>query len=527
MPARFISSMMYLHSATSALLLTLVAGILAVNVSLPLTPPDTSQPLSSTLISFSIEQDRWPDWVGVDSRNEFTFNALSNLGALTGTPTKIRVGANSEDHTTWSPTITINSDSFPPPNSITPYPEATRIVVGDGYYQLSKFLPQGTVMTWGVNLGADNVTNAVNMAKSIIKAFGTSAVQQANVKLDMIEVGNEADLFKNNGLRPSNWTVQQYVADWESIAGPVADAAGLKKGGVTFQGAAFAGQGFTPSQIFNLGILDSTPGKLISTISQHRYSAAFCSGGDFALSSFMSKAAVRGNLTLWKPDIAASQQRSLRYILGETGSIACHGAPGVSNTAGAALWVTDYALQAASIGIEETFFHEGIGFKYNFFQPISLNRSILDGSPQNPPQPPHVMPSYYAGILINSFIGKSGSAKIVELSVSDSNVSGYAAFEGDSLKRAVFINLHAWLLSSTGSRPSVHIDPSFSSGSGKTTVKARRLVIQHADDTAGLSFGGQSFETSDAHPAGSVTEETIQLNEGFDLRSTEAILLSF
>lgn len=50
----------------------------------------------------------------------------------------------------------------------------------------------------------------------------------------------------------------------------------------------------------------------------------------------------------------------------ETGSIACHGAPGVSNTAGAALWVIDYALQAATLGISETFFHEGIGFKYNF-----------------------------------------------------------------------------------------------------------------------------------------------------------------
>ncbi|KAK7692779.1 hypothetical protein QCA50_004412 [Cerrena zonata] len=302
---------------------------------------------------------------GCDSRNEFTFNALDNYAKLTGKPSKIRVGADSEDHTTWSPTVTINEDLFPPANTITPFPEATSIVVGDGYYQLSKFLLPGTIMTWGVNLGANNVTNAVNMAKSIFKAFGTSAVKAAKITLDMIEVGNEADLFRNNGLRPSNWTVQDYVTNWEANAGPVAQV-GLKEGGVTFQGAAFAGTGFTPRQLFDLGILDSAPGKLITTISQHRYSAAFCSGGDFALSSFLSKANVRSNLTLWKPDIAASKQRGLRYVLGETGSIACHGAPGVSNTAGAALWVTDYALQAASLGIEETFFHEGIGYKYNF-----------------------------------------------------------------------------------------------------------------------------------------------------------------
>ena len=50
----------------------------------------------------------------------------------------------------------------------------------------------------------------------------------------------------------------------------------------------------------------------------------------------------------------------------ETNSIACHGAPGVSNTAGAALWTIDYTLQAATLGIKELFFHEGVGFKYNF-----------------------------------------------------------------------------------------------------------------------------------------------------------------
>lgn len=140
-------------------------------------------------------------------------------------------------------------------------------------------------MTWGVNLGADNITNAVNMAKAIMKAFSSNAVQQSGVQLDLIEIGawlperwrvfadvevvwnagNEADLYKNNGLRPSNWTVEEYVPDWISIAGPVAQAAGLYQGGcVSFQGASFAGQGFTPTEIFNLGILDSAPGQLIT-----------------------------------------------------------------------------------------------------------------------------------------------------------------------------------------------------------------------------------------------------------------------
>ena len=135
------------------------------------------------------------DWTGTEERNEFTHNALVNLEQLTGQPPKIRVGGNTEDRTVWSPTVTFVEASFPPPSSITPYPEATSIIVGDGFYQLSKWLPTGTHMIWGVNLGLNNVTNAVNMAKSIVKAFGTSEVQSANIHLDLIEVGQSAFLF--------------------------------------------------------------------------------------------------------------------------------------------------------------------------------------------------------------------------------------------------------------------------------------------------------------------------------------------
>lgn len=71
--------------------------------------PTNTQPLSDTLLSFSIEQDRWPDWAGIDERNDFTYNALRRLQVLTGSPPRLRVGADSEDHTTWSPTVTVST----------------------------------------------------------------------------------------------------------------------------------------------------------------------------------------------------------------------------------------------------------------------------------------------------------------------------------------------------------------------------------------------------------------------------------
>ena len=44
-------------------------------------------------------------------------------------------------------------------------------------------------MTWGVNLGLDNATNAANMATSILGAFHSPQVKQARVYLDLIEIG--------------------------------------------------------------------------------------------------------------------------------------------------------------------------------------------------------------------------------------------------------------------------------------------------------------------------------------------------
>jgi hypothetical protein len=79
----------------------------------------------------------------------------------------------------------------------------------------------------------------------------------------------------------------------------------------------------------------------MTAISQHRYSGSFCSGNGGLLQDLMTKANIRGNLTDLVPDIAAVKQQGLDYILGETNSFACHGAPQVSNTAGAALWALD------------------------------------------------------------------------------------------------------------------------------------------------------------------------------------------
>ena len=86
--------------------------------------------------------------------------------------------------------------------------------------------------------------------------------------------------------------------------------------------------------------------------------------------------------------------------------------------------------------------------------------------------------------------------------------------------------MHAWVSSSMGTRPVVHLDLASDSAS-TINATARRLVIQHADDVANLTWGGQSYENEQVQPMGESAAEVVVLGEGVDLRSTEAILLEF
>lgn len=66
-------------------------------------------------------------------------------------------------------------------------------------------------MTWGLNLGANSASIAVAQAKSIMAAFASADVKNAGVILDNFEIGNEPDLYSNNGLRSGTWNLDTYI----------------------------------------------------------------------------------------------------------------------------------------------------------------------------------------------------------------------------------------------------------------------------------------------------------------------------
>lgn len=180
---------------------------LATNITVATTATNATS-LDSSLVSFSIEMDNWADWAGtLQKPNRYTQTLLKNLAIRTGQPPSIRVGGNTEDHSLYAPQYPVVNDTFPPATNITPWPEATNISVGREFYSLSGNFPAGTKFTWGINLRSNNLSVAVNEAEALMKAFRSLHT----VTLDLIEIGNEPDLYP--GTIPEGVYIDEYVWD--------------------------------------------------------------------------------------------------------------------------------------------------------------------------------------------------------------------------------------------------------------------------------------------------------------------------
>jgi hypothetical protein len=182
------------------------------------------------------------------------------------------------------------------------------------------------------------------------------------------------------------------------------------------------------------------------------------------------------------------------------------------------VWGIDYSLQAAKLNITRCHFHNGLGYKYNFFQPIS---GVSDDGVND--TAPHIMPLYHVLVIVGEAIGQTGRSSIQEITIDDPNTSGYSIYEDNKLVRVILINSQLYLSSDSGGRPQTSL--SLQGISGKASLKAKRFSIPSADATKGLTWAGQSFETESGIPSGHVVEETVQASN-ITMNATSVVLLS-
>lgn len=239
----------------------------------------------------------------------------------------------------------------------------------------------------------------------------------------------------------------------------------------------------------------------------------------------------------------------------------------MSNTAGAALWTLDYTLFAAQLGITRVHFHEGIGYKYNLVHdfvpslkhtpnsstdttryPDPFNhRRLCPSYPSSTPRPTSILRRAHrhggrrdlrrlsSGRAANqrrASIGLCGVRGWETATRGVDQLGGVLEERGGSAKRESCEG-RVWGQrdeageregAEAGDRVRVHVNIIFWL---EEELITDYICSSHADDASGLTWAGQSFETPDARPQGTLVEETAQLSNGILVSATEAVLLTF
>ncbi|KAJ2977670.1 hypothetical protein NQ176_g4237 [Zarea fungicola] len=472
-------------------LITCFSGCVAALESLTIVPQfarsNAAAPLPNNLIGFSIKSDRWNDWTGrLSDPNKYTYTLLDNLKQKTGVASPIRVGGDTEDRLSWSEDVDGVNNIFPAvPDVITAtkqlFPEASHGKIGGDWFYLSRNLPEGTAIIWGVNFAANSVTEALTQDESL-----------QSVTLESIEIGNEVDYW--GGLyRPKNWTMSAYVDQYNDFVEEINKSIGPD--GLRYQIGAFSGV-WDSTQIGKTDLFQSQLGKVAQSFSDHHYNnvADFTTRPESEWPSLraqlITKSNIRNNLTAFGPKAKFFHEHKLHYYLGETNSMFGHGMPGVSNSAAASLWAIDYVLQAATLGVDTVYLHSGVGYNYSAFQPIDhLGKNITDYSPS---ATRHITPLYMGVMVLSDIIGKHTSTWINELQTGNDHLAAYLIFEDSRLARVVLINSEAWEGDELTPRPGITV---YISGIDPSEAKLKRLSPPNLGTTSGILWGSQSWES--------------------------------
>ena len=317
--------------------------------------------------------------------------------------------------------------------------------------------------------------------------------------LSGFEIGNEPDLYHSNGLRPTTYTVNDYMAEWQTYA----NAIRARDPAAVLTGSAAAGSITTWTSTFA-----SQLGSRIALLTQHLYPLAPTSAVSSTASNVASIPHILGSAARQTEDTDGSQLQQIAqgqkipWRMAETNSCYDGGETGVSNVFASALWGVDYMFTLAGRNSAGVNFHGGGTGTYT---PIAVTTTQATARPL-----------YYALLLFRA--AARGRVVPVTVSTTSVNLTAYGALDDDGTLRVIVIN------KDMTQDAAVSIAP----GAGYTTALAMRLAAPAVDSTTGVTLGGASVQVDGSWLPAQL--ENISSSGGAFLTTVpaaSAVLLSF
>jgi len=164
-----------------------------------------------------IEPSNLFSFTGRSNPNRLSINLLQNLAGYTGSPPHLRIGGNTADYMIWQGswndwTLPVNQ------NPVGQGQIASDLLFfGPKYFQAMDRFPTNTPITFGLNLAYDNADYMVNIVNEASAALNYTS----NVNIFSFEIGNEPDLYLQNGFRNGTWNNFVYAQHWTDRANVV------------------------------------------------------------------------------------------------------------------------------------------------------------------------------------------------------------------------------------------------------------------------------------------------------------------
>ncbi len=351
----------------------------------------------------------------------------------------LRIGGNTYDHATWSPTGAADSD-FTPARFDTLMAFSAAV---------------GWPFTFGLNLGTFDPDTAAAEAAALASRPNAS-------QLRGLEIGNEPDLYSANGHRSPAYAPDSAVAEYHAYLLAIE-----RRTNVGLAGCACA---------FNLAylsaILDADAPRL-ALATQHFYpmingpSIGAGSAQDPTIGNMLSAALMARTASYARAVADAANAAHIAIRMGETNNCAGGGKPGVSDVYASALWAVDHAYTLAEAGIAGINFHGFLTGKG--YSPISDSAGVALAKPE------------YYGLLAFA-AGASGQLLPVHITGTPPNMAAHATLGGDGVVRVTIVN------KDSVASVFAHIVPS----RAMSRATALRLLGASLGASAGVTFAGRT-----------------------------------
>lgn len=333
----------------------------------------------------------------------------------------------------------------------------------------------GWKLMFALDLGDDNLSAAVEEARYVYSKYAS--------QLECLEIGNEPDLYRTNGLRDSTYSYTDFRKEFDRYY----DSIRVAVPGAIISGPADGAN----TDAWTVPFAKDEKGR-IRWLTQHYYKMGPPTSPNVTVDRLLN-----GNMGI------LSQAETMRaavkinglpgYRISECNSVFGGGKMGVSNTFGSALWGLDYMYTLAEQGAVGVNFHGGGAGAYT---PIAYSNGTFSARP------------LYYGMLL---FAQASNGRILNANIqgADSIRLSVHVLSGDDTKslrgvRMILINRDhsraAWVTVPGGRIPLLGAD-------------VLRLTGGNADSTQGTTLGGATVDDQGNWHAGNIEHVILRANE--------------